>query len=50
MCEKCVELNKKIARYRGLSEGIDDHAIKDRLASLVAELQAEKATLHPEGK
>jgi hypothetical protein len=49
MCEKCVELDKKIARYWGLSEGIDDRAIKDRLASLVAELQAQKTVLHPEG-
>jgi hypothetical protein len=49
MCEKCVELDKKIARYWGLSEGIDDRAIKDRLASLVAELQAQKTALHPKG-
>ena len=50
MCERCIELDKKIEHYRRLSAGINDRATNEKLASLVDELEAQKTAFHPEAK
>jgi hypothetical protein len=47
MCDKCVELDKKIGRYRIVSSTVGDQLTIDRIKELIADLQAQKATLHP---
>jgi hypothetical protein len=48
MCDKCVELDKTIERYRRILLSIGDQVTVDRTKELIAELQAKKAALHPE--
>jgi hypothetical protein len=48
MCDKCVELDKKIERYRMLSSAVADQLTIDRIKELIADLLAQKTTLHPE--
>jgi hypothetical protein len=48
MCEKCVELDRKIERYRRLALGLTDQLTVDRIKQLIQELATEKAELHPE--
>jgi hypothetical protein len=51
MCDKCIEHDKKIERYRRVSSSINDQLTKDGLKKLIADLEAQKAALHPdEGK
>ena len=51
MCDKCVEHDKKIERYRRVSSSINDQLTTDGLKKLIADLEAQKAALHPdEGK
>jgi hypothetical protein len=48
MCDKCVEHDKKIERYRRVSSSINDQLTIDGLKKLIADLEAQKAALHPE--
>ncbi len=48
MCEKCDEIDKKIERYRQIQRTILDQITVDRATEMVAELEAQKAALHPE--
>ena len=48
MCEKCVEIDKNIERYRLIQRTIADQVTVDRAKELIAELVAQKAALHPE--
>jgi hypothetical protein len=48
MCDKCVELDTKIERYRKILLSIGDQVTVDRTKELIAELLAQKAALHPE--
>jgi hypothetical protein len=48
MCERCEEIEKAIERYRRFAKQIPDHDFNDRAMQTIAELEAEKATLHPE--
>lgn len=50
MCTKCNELDKRIARYSRLSGLVSDRFTIDRFDQVVAEIEAEKAALHPEQK
>jgi hypothetical protein len=50
MCDTCVELDKKIERYRRLSSQISDQITIDRIKALIQELQTQKVELHPEQK
>ena len=50
MCDKCEQLDKKIEHYQKLLWGIPDQLTVERIRSLIAELQAQKAALHPEQK
>jgi hypothetical protein len=48
MCEKCVEIDKNIERYRRIQRTIPDQVTVDRTKELIAEMVARKAALHPE--
>ncbi len=48
MCEKCVEIDKKIEHYRLIERSILDQLTVGRAKELIAELEAQKAALHPE--
>ena len=48
MCDKCIELDGKIAHYRWLSSMITDQLTLDRIKELIAKLESQKAALHPE--
>jgi hypothetical protein len=47
MCEKCVEIDRVIERYRQLQRTILDQVTVDRAKSLIIELRAQKIALHP---
>jgi hypothetical protein len=48
MCDKCVELDKKIEHYRSLVAKVPDPLTAERVGELIKEMQAQKAQLHPE--
>ena len=48
MCEKCVEIDKAIDRYRNIQRSIGDQVTVDRTKELIADLEAQKVALHPE--
>ena len=48
MCEKCVEIDNKIKRYRDLLRSITDQPMVEGTRALIADLEAQKAALHPE--
>ena len=48
MCDKCIELDKKIEHYRHLSSRMTDQPTLDGIKKLIADLQAQKIALHPE--
>jgi hypothetical protein len=50
MCDKCVELDKKMERYRRVSSSLADQITIDRIKTLIDELQTQKVELHPEQK
>jgi hypothetical protein len=43
-----VEIDIKIARYRGIAEGVNDRRALEAAAKLIMELEAEKLALHPD--
>jgi hypothetical protein len=45
MCDKCVELDKKIERYRRVSFSLADQITIDRIKTLIDELRTEKVEL-----
>jgi hypothetical protein len=47
MCDKFIELDEKIARYRRISSTINDQLTIDRIKSLIVELEAQKAAFTP---
>jgi hypothetical protein len=48
MCEKCIEIDQKIERYRKVQRSIGDQVTVNRAKELIAELEAQKVALHPE--
>jgi hypothetical protein len=50
MCDKCDELDKKIEHYQQILLSIGDQSTVERLNAMIGNLQAQKATLHPEQK
>jgi hypothetical protein len=48
MCERCEEIDAKIAHYRRIMGHITDQQFNDRATELIAELEAHKKALHPE--
>jgi hypothetical protein len=50
MCEKCAELDEKIARYKTLSTRVTDQLTQSGIALLIERYKAQKRELHPEQK
>ena len=48
MCEKCNQIDEKIAHYETLKSRISDKFTLDGIVKIITELAAEKARLHPE--
>jgi hypothetical protein len=48
MCEKCVEIDKAVARYQRILLSIGDPVTVDRTKELITDLKAQKVALHPE--
>jgi hypothetical protein len=43
MCEKCVEIDKKVKRYRDLLRSLTDQFSVDGAKTLIGDLEAQKA-------
>jgi hypothetical protein len=50
MCDKCAKLDKKIEHYETMIVSLGDRGTVERLMAMVADLQVQKAALHPEQK
>jgi hypothetical protein len=50
MCDKCVELGKRIERCQRVVSSIGDQLTIDRIKDMIADLKAQKVALHPEQK
>jgi hypothetical protein len=50
MCEKCVEIDSRIATYQRIASSTTDQPTIDGAKQLIADLQVRKAALHPERK
>jgi hypothetical protein len=48
MCEKCDEIDEKMARYQRLAEAVHEQQTTEAAAELRAKLGAEKRALHSE--
>lgn len=48
MCEKCIELDRKIEQYRRVASSMTDQLTIDRINRLIKDTLAEKARLHPD--
>lgn len=47
MCEKCQEIDVKVARYRRLLNAITDRLAIEGLKAAIRDLESEKVVLHP---
>ena len=48
MCDKCIELDRAIERFRQVQRTIMDQVTVDRAKEALTELEAKKAELHPD--
>lgn len=48
MCDTCVEIDRKIERYRAILARILDAQMNEGLTQLIDKMLAQKALLHPE--
>jgi hypothetical protein len=48
MCEKCVEIDRKIEHYRILASGVTDQPTLDGIEQLIEGMIAQKVALHSE--
>jgi hypothetical protein len=48
MCDKCIQLDKKIEHYERLASAMADEPTVERLRESVREMRAQKNALHPE--
>ena len=48
MCEKCIEIDEKVIRFRRIVDRFTDQQTVEGLTAAIAELLQEKAGLHPE--
>ena len=50
MCEKCDEIDAKIAQYRRMLDGVDDLVAISLVNGSISDLESEMAALHPESE
>jgi hypothetical protein len=48
MCDACDQLDEKIEHAKKVKAAMTDQLTIERITALIAELQAQKAALHPE--
>jgi hypothetical protein len=48
MCEKCVEIDKKIDHYKWLAHQMSDSRTLQGINELIHQHEAQKRSLHPE--
>jgi hypothetical protein len=48
MCDKCVEIDKKIEHFHRIAARMTDKPLLDGIRELVDQAKMQKATLHPE--
>jgi hypothetical protein len=48
MCDKCIQLDKKIEHYERLASAMADELTVERLRESVREMRAQKNALYPE--
>jgi hypothetical protein len=48
MCDRCLEIDKTIERYRRIQHTVLGKTFVDRAKELIAEVEADKLALHPE--
>jgi len=47
MCDRCREIEEKVAHYRQLAAHMSDRQTLDGIQHIINKLEQEKATLHP---
>jgi uncharacterized protein YlaI len=47
MCERCVEIDKRLERYRVIRRAMTDETVLRILQTTIDQLEAEKLALHP---
>jgi hypothetical protein len=50
MCDVCNQLDEKIEHYKKVKAAMTDQFTIDGITALIAELESQKAALHPERK
>lgn len=50
MCEKCDEIDIRLERYRRISSGLTDRQVLESIETIMENMKAEKAALHPESQ
>jgi hypothetical protein len=48
MCDKCIEIDKKLEQYRRIASSITDQLTIARINQLIKDTAAAKAKLHPD--
>jgi hypothetical protein len=48
MCQKCIEVDKTIERFRQVKRSISDQLTVERAHEVIADLEAKKAAFHPD--
>jgi hypothetical protein len=48
VCDRCVELDSKIAHYQRLASRFTDQGLLDGIKELIERAKDQKAALHPE--
>ena len=48
MCNRCIEIDLTLERYRRLSSSVTDQTTLDAIKNFTEQLKAEKVELHPE--
>ena len=49
MCERCVEIDRTIDRYRQVQLSISDELTIDRAKEVIVELESKKSEIHQSG-
>jgi hypothetical protein len=47
MCAKCAEIDRRIEHFRDLGSKLTDRQALAAIATLIADLEAQKVALHP---
>lgn len=50
MCERCAEFDKKITHFKDLNSRVFDEQVREGIAMLIEQYEAQKIALHPEKK